>query len=679
MTKQHRKFSILNLRNIAFVCALFMFSTLGVQAQTSFELDSFFVDPSFDRYSRTQIHAFKIRTSDNAYFYIERNYWNSLATAEQTGVENHIATLATEFENNIYSKITNFLGSIANPGNDNDSRMYIVLMPQFENIGGYFNTLDSFERSLGPDYANSNQIEVVYLNTDYLGTNQINGFLAHEFQHLISVNQKELRIAKTDDIWLNEARSEYMPTYLGYDTSLSSGTNIGNRVKNFKSDYQDSLVEWTGQPSDYAAVSMFVQYVTGRFSSQVIPRTLQSVKTGIDSLMESLKQGSYHGSFAEVFEDWMIASLLNDSTLGSGQYSYANPLLRNFTVQPQSSSQLFKQSMASRSSFLSEYEPMVHEFSRTANDPTSLTVSAKSQGLNSGKIHLVGLVRQVGGSYSVIDGADDGTGVHSFTVEDFGTNVRKVISLVYIEKPTRSYLDEILPTHNTTITGSTHPVSAVVQDSEVPDPIVIVSTPVSSTFIERLDHETIFNAPDQQVVLSGAFLNEVDRVFLGDVEAQIVGQDSFSLTLRKSNLPTGSHSISYAIGDERFSTSLSITSVDPQPDGALVRAEGTPEVYIVKGGFIRHIQTPKIFDFYGHLGFDIVRVISPDELSLYTESKLIMRAGDDRVFELTPDGTKLWVNMTPEQFRSRGRRFGAIYIVNLLEFNYYREGASITI
>ena len=49
---------------------------------------------------------------------------------------------------------------------------------------------------------------MVYLNLDFLAGDKIEGFLAHEFQHMIYWNEKYRVQGAAEDVWINEARSE---------------------------------------------------------------------------------------------------------------------------------------------------------------------------------------------------------------------------------------------------------------------------------------------------------------------------------------------------------------------------------------------------------------------------------------------------------------------------------------
>ena len=114
------------------------------------------------------------------------------------------------------------------------------------------------------------------------------------------------------------------------------------------------------------------------------------------------------------------------------------------------------------------------------------------------------------------------------------------------------------------------------------------------------------------------------------------------------------------------------------PDGSLIRARGYAEVWIIKGGYRRHIISPRVFTFYRHLGFAQVIDVDVGTVNQYTESRLIRAAGDGRVYELAPNGQKRWLNMYANQFLEVGYSPAGIYDVNAVERDFYATGSDRT-
>jgi len=148
----------------------------------------FFVDKSFDEQGRGQVTASLKIVANNGYFYVEDSWYNNLTTEQKTAVDYDLQKLANEFDNNIYPRITAIYGSEWKPGIDNDNKITILLHDIKKGAAGYFRTQDEAPLIQAAD---SNEREMVFLNTNGLASNSIKSYLAHEFSHLITYNQKD--------------------------------------------------------------------------------------------------------------------------------------------------------------------------------------------------------------------------------------------------------------------------------------------------------------------------------------------------------------------------------------------------------------------------------------------------------------------------------------------------------
>ncbi len=291
----------------------------------------FYLDPEYDYNNRIETSATLRKISDNAYFYIEDEYWDNLTLLQQQDYLGDINLLAEEFDQIIYPTLTYFFGSEWNPGIDDDAKITILLTKLDATAGGYFNEKDEKNQTHEP---RSNMREMIYLNANQITNPLIYSLLAHEMQHLISWNQKERERGVRDDIWLNELRSEYAPTLCGYDSDYV-GSNLERRVDDFLSYPFDSLTEWKGERIDYPSVNVLGHYIAEQYGEEIIGMTAQNNKTGIASLEQALIDKGYNVNFSKIFNQWTVASYLNDKILLGGIYGYKNPYLKgNLFVSP---------------------------------------------------------------------------------------------------------------------------------------------------------------------------------------------------------------------------------------------------------------------------------------------------------------------------------------------------------
>jgi len=308
-----------------------VFSSFAFAIEEINNNQKFFLDANYDSTARTEITATLKKVSTNAYFYIEDEFWNSLTLAQQTSYLEKVDQLANEFDETIYPSLTYFFGSEWNPGIDGESKITILLTKLKSNAGGYFNEKDERNPAQEPM---SNSREMIYLSSTQITNPLIYSLLAHEMQHLINWNQKERIRGIRDEIWLNELRSEYAPTVCGYDSDYV-GSNLERRVEDFLANPFDSLTEWRGERFDYPSVNIFGHYLAEQYGEDIIGMTAQNNKTGIASIEQALKDKEYNVGFSKLFNQWTIASYLNNKLLYGGIYGYKNPYLKgNLFVSP---------------------------------------------------------------------------------------------------------------------------------------------------------------------------------------------------------------------------------------------------------------------------------------------------------------------------------------------------------
>ncbi|PIR72542.1 MAG: hypothetical protein COU42_00910 [Candidatus Nealsonbacteria bacterium CG10_big_fil_rev_8_21_14_0_10_36_24] len=305
---------------------LFLCIATSVAADVVGERRTFFVDQSYDFSGRKEITAILVKAFPKLYFYIDEDWWNFNPQSE---IRQALDNLEQEFNQNIYPTIINIFGSEWNPGIDNKSQITVLIHPMKETSGGYFRSNDEYFRIQVSD---SNEREMFYFNTKYITTPLAKSFLAHELVHLITFNQKEKIYNATEEIWLNEARAEYVPTLLGYDEILD-GSNLERRIRDFFENPSDPLIDWQNEKADYGVVNLFTQYLVDHYGINVLADALRSSETGIESLNYALEKNNFKEDFSQIFTDWTITVLINDCNYGP-KYCYLNKNLRTFHITP---------------------------------------------------------------------------------------------------------------------------------------------------------------------------------------------------------------------------------------------------------------------------------------------------------------------------------------------------------
>jgi len=309
--------------------AVFICLPFFVGAVSLGETANFHIDPSFDINGRSNISGILKNIGTNSYFYIDSNWWNNLSSFEQVKKLDNLSSLSREFDDKIYPTLRRAFGSEWRPGIDNDGRITILMAPMIERVGGYFSPGDEYPKSRVPD---SNEREMIYFNVLNISDSMAPALLAQEFQHLISFYQKDKLQGISEEVWLNELRSEASVALCGYDKEFK-GSLLEMRIRNFLDKPYDSLTEWQNFSPDYGVTNLFGHYLVDHYGAEVMTESLKIPQIGIESLNIALKKLGYNKDFAQIFTDWTVAVYVNDCSLGS-EFCYKSENLKNFRVTP---------------------------------------------------------------------------------------------------------------------------------------------------------------------------------------------------------------------------------------------------------------------------------------------------------------------------------------------------------
>jgi hypothetical protein len=322
------KFSV--IKKIIFVVIIFFLAGINTaKAANVGDIVNFDVDKGFDASGRTRISSTLVKTGAKLYFYIEKLWWDSQTQAKQVEILADLDNLSDEFNNNIYPTLTSVFGSEWNPGIDNDSKISILFESMNSTEGGYFREADEYDKLQLP---NSNQREMLYLSVSHIDDPDVKIILGHEFTHLITFNQKNKIFRVEEDVWLNEARADYSPTILKYDSNYN-GSNLQQRVKDFIENPSDSITDWSSTKYDYASLGLFTQYLVDNYGVNILSESLKSRSVGIKSINEALLKNGAKENFAQIFTNWTITLAINDCSQNS-KYCYSNQNLSNLRVSP---------------------------------------------------------------------------------------------------------------------------------------------------------------------------------------------------------------------------------------------------------------------------------------------------------------------------------------------------------
>jgi len=578
----------------------------------------FFVESQYDATQRSQITATLQQTSERAYFYTDSVWWESLSLSEKSQALNSINSLASEFDNVIYGKLTSFFGDIWSPGIDNDPRITILFFPLTGKAGGYINYSDEYSKSV---VARSNEREMVYLNTDHLNKAIIKSFLAHEFQHLITFYQKDKIHGVVEDVWLNEARSEYSPTYLGYDEPFS-GSNLENRVATFSANPSDPLCEFKSDSADYGLVNIFMQYLAEKYGQDVISESTKDEKVGIESINNALKKRGYSVTFQDVFTNWVVANFLNNCSAGD-LYCYNNLNLSKSNLYVSFKESTVTQELTKQET-IKDWQALYYQFEPVGKlEKTFLKLSFKKE--NTGDYFKIPyIVEKTDGTFLInfmeIVGSES-----TLYISEFGDTVKSVTVVPLKESK--------------------------VSDFTTADPSSAFSLEGSLT-----EEEPLKVSSNEAIRLPGD-----EKIYMIDNGKRhwIPNPEIFAMyNLNWSNIKE-----------------VTVEEFNSFPRVKLLRAIGDEKVYyLTESGMLRHIPSAETFLSYGNKWADIVDV-DAREIAAYSINDLIKLDGDPRVYKIE-NGTKRWIK-TASAFNRLKFDWSKIAPVNKTEFNTYPNGEII--
>jgi hypothetical protein len=232
--------------------------------------------------------------------------------------------LANEFEANIWDSEVPYFGTV--PDVDNNGKVSILIMDIDDGSSGGSYIAGVFLRThqTDPNGHSSNEIEyysmfmeLVHIDIQSVLDNEVNGTLAHEFEHLIHYESDP-----DETLWIDEGAASFASYHAGY-TSDISGYLSNSNPNYFLYDIDSSLTYWTQALRDYSASFLFFLYLNNRFGPNVVGEIVNSTLKDQESIIDVLQNNyGYIGDFEDIFQDWTIANTLDLPS--SLEYGYSS-------------------------------------------------------------------------------------------------------------------------------------------------------------------------------------------------------------------------------------------------------------------------------------------------------------------------------------------------------------------
>ncbi len=315
---------------IIFCVLIFLVPFFSVRGSFFPEKDYFFIEPSFDKRSRGRTEGELVLVTNYIYFYIESSLWEKFDEQEKREYRSIMYSAGNDFERNTYPWVLNNFGRM--PSHDivgGRERMAGFFHSMTDGSGGYFRKGDQYSKY---QYPRSNEGNILYLNASLIEDDNLGGYIAHEYVHLVTFNEKTWDYQIEEEIWLDELRAEMIISILGYDDTYE-GSNLEERKRTFLRSPSTSLTQWKEEIEDYGVVNIFGQYLLDHYGDKVLSESMNIDIVGIPSIDYALSKIEAEKTFSQIFTDWKVAVYLNDCSYKK-EYCFKNEHLEDLKVSP---------------------------------------------------------------------------------------------------------------------------------------------------------------------------------------------------------------------------------------------------------------------------------------------------------------------------------------------------------
>jgi len=272
---------------------------------------TFWVDNLTDDYE-FQVEAELIYKTDHLYVFYE---------AAQTADLDAIKRSADAFEAVIRPRVHEVFGQEWSPGIDGDPHIVILHARNMGNwVAAYYASASEYPTQAVPT---SNQAEMFFVNLDTMrgaiGTADYESTLAHEFQHMV-----HWHVDQNEESWINEGASELAAMIAGYGASGFAISFLQNPALQL-----NTWPESDNRGAHYGAAFMFLAYFYDRYgeaaTTALISRPengLAGVEAALDAVDATDPATGAPVTVVDLFADWLVTNLLQDSGIGDGRYAY---------------------------------------------------------------------------------------------------------------------------------------------------------------------------------------------------------------------------------------------------------------------------------------------------------------------------------------------------------------------
>ncbi len=257
----------------------------------------------------SQVQAEMVYASPHVYFWVALDVDYDLSD---------VRALVDEFESRIYPTDREFFGSEWTPGIDGDPHLHILFTRGLGSwVAGYYGSNDEYVPEIS-EYSNGHEMFYVSADGQSLADEYTLSTLAHEFAHMIQWN-----LDPNEEGWLDEGFADL--------ASFLNGYNVGGWDYAYAAAPDIPLTFWpSGEDSNlhYGQSFLFMEYFLERFGEEASRALASHQGNGLDSVDQTTADLGLRDPLTgqliladELFRDFAVTLLLQDSTVGDGRYT----------------------------------------------------------------------------------------------------------------------------------------------------------------------------------------------------------------------------------------------------------------------------------------------------------------------------------------------------------------------
>ena len=267
---------------------------------------------NFDTMEPYMVDAHLLAIGDHCYIYFDDL---AVSIIGETVATTRAETYRNEFDNNIYSQVTDLAG---NPDGtlgdvDGDQKVYVLIVEHYQSYYMQSNEVEG-------EY--SNMCEMIYIC--YRTTYPVRT-MAHEFHHLVWFNYE------WDEVhFVLEGAAEYAMYHSGY----LPYSNQTVRVPYFLNDIDDSLIYFEIEPQDYGACYLLAFYLTEQYGVHFLRDIVQHEGDGAAGLETALEAAGHNITFNDLYLDWMTALTIDEEGFADDRFCYRgmDAIIQDYTT-----------------------------------------------------------------------------------------------------------------------------------------------------------------------------------------------------------------------------------------------------------------------------------------------------------------------------------------------------------